>query len=365
MKMIYLSPVPWRSISQRPHFFVEQALAAGYEVLWVEPYASRLPSWQDFIPGRHRAEPAGLEQPAGLTIVSAGFLLPVEPLGCVFEWCNGKKLKRLYEAILAFSQGEDVCSLVMGKPSRLALKLLAEPHWAQTWFDAMDNYPAFYSGLSRKAMVKLEDNVSRKVDLVSCSSHPLAEKFLAKGCQNVELILNACSPNIGRNGVEIAKNKLNPPILGYVGTIASWFDWEWVRELAINNPKAEIHLYGPLKVRVPTNLERNIKLFAPVPHHQLNEIYAAFTAGIIPFKLNEITNYVDPVKFYEYLAHDLPILSTPFGEMKWHENTQNVFTTSSPGNINMNSGFSLCSNREIPCWHYRWSNFFNEVRFKC
>jgi hypothetical protein len=48
MRLIYLSPVAWNSHIQRPHQLVEwfHNETAG-EVLWVDPYPTRLPLWRD------------------------------------------------------------------------------------------------------------------------------------------------------------------------------------------------------------------------------------------------------------------------------------------------------------------------------
>jgi len=45
------------------------------------------------------------------------------------------------------------------------------------------------------------------------------------------------------------------------------------------------------------------------------ETMARFDVGLIPFANNDVTAYVDPVKYYEYRALGLPVLSTRFGEM--------------------------------------------------
>ncbi len=42
---------------------------------------------------------------------------------------------------------------------------------------------------------------------------------------------------------------------------------------------------------------------------------AEFDVGLIPFKQNALTAAVDPIKYYEYRALALPVISTDFGEM--------------------------------------------------
>ena len=52
---------------------------------------------------------------------------------------------------------------------------------------------------------------------------------------------------------------------------------------------------------------------------------AGFDVGLIPFANNDVTAYVDPVKYYEYRALGLPVLSTRFGEMSHRNATDGVY----------------------------------------
>ena len=40
---------------------------------------------------------------------------------------------------------------------------------------------------------------------------------------------------------------------------------------------------------------------------------------MIPFIVNKLTNTVSPVKFYEYMALGLPVITTPIYEMKQYK----------------------------------------------
>ena len=50
-----------------------------------------------------------------------------------------------------------------------------------------------------------------------------------------------------------------------------------------------------------------------------------FDVGLIPFRRVEITAGVDPIKYYEYRAYGLPVLSTKFGEMNKRGTEAGVF----------------------------------------
>jgi len=53
-----------------------------------------------------------------------------------------------------------------------------------------------------------------------------------------------------------------------------------------------------------------------------------FDIGIIPFKKNELTASVDPIKYYEYRALGLPVISTDFGEMTLRKGEDGTFISS-------------------------------------
>ena len=53
-----------------------------------------------------------------------------------------------------------------------------------------------------------------------------------------------------------------------------------------------------------------------------------FSVGLIPFKRNALTASVDPIKYYEYRALGLPVLSTCFGEMALRKAESGVFLVS-------------------------------------
>ncbi|MBS4641287.1 MULTISPECIES: glycosyl transferase [Aeromonas] len=353
MKLVYLSPVPWLSISQRPHFFVREALKQGIEeVLWINPYPGRLPSFQDLIPGRHAPEPHGMVELAGLTVINVTGMIPVEPLGYIFDLVNKSKISALIQTVVKFVNGQDAM-LVIAKPSRLAAKLLDIYSWHKTWYDAMDNYPSFYTSLSKRSMSKLENTIAHRVDKITCSSHPLFDKF--SSYTNVSVIRNATAEYIS----VIGNHARNVNSYVYVGTIASWFDWEWLIKLANDNKDKQIDLYGPIKTILP-KLPENVCIRPAVAHGDVGGILSRYATGLIPFKNNEITRYVDPVKFYEYAVSGMNIISTDFGEMNWHYESYLNKMKPCYKDENGTIFFSALEPEAENCWSVRFDSIFSD-----
>jgi len=69
----------------------------------------------------------------------------------------------------------------------------------------------------------------------------------------------------------------------------------------------------------------NIELLPACNHVKALQSMQEFSVGLIPFKKTELTASVDPIKYYEYRALGLPIISSCFGEMVLRDNIEGVF----------------------------------------
>jgi hypothetical protein len=163
--------------------------------------------------------------------------------------------------------------------------------------------------------------VAEQVDAVLASSSRLAEKFARRGLR-VEKVLNACAALSLPDWKHHARPDM---VLGYLGCLGHWFDWPLVVRLAEAVPQARIELIGPCAVPPPGRLPPNIRLLPPCRHSDAAKHLARFSAGLIPFRRTELTASVDPIKFYEYRALGLPVLSTTFGEMAFRGADDGVY----------------------------------------
>ena len=114
-------------------------------------------------------------------------------------------------------------------------------------------------------------------------------------------------------------------VLGYLGGIAHWFDWPLVIRLAKTLPQMRIELVGPCTAAPPETLPANVRLLPACRQSDVAGHLARFSAGLIPFRQSALTNGVDPIKYYEYRAAGLPVLSTRFGEMALRGRNDGVY----------------------------------------
>lgn len=325
MRLVYLSPVAWGFHAHRPHRLVEWFhRETGGEVLWVNPYPTRLPAWRDFRHLRKSVSVLKFAKPPWLTILQPR-ALPIEPLPGV-DWANRKLWRGTIKTIESFA-ADGVCLLGIGKPSDFALHLLGSIRMKLSFFDAMDDFPAFYYGISQKALLKRELAIASNVSMLLTSSTALMRKW--RGVRkDVVLALNGCDvdafpPPNTREGC------FDDNLLGYVGTVGEWFDWDIVFELAKVKPMITIHLIGPVVASLPDKIPHNVKMLGSCRNYEAIAAMEKFGIGIIPFKQTRLTESVDPIKYYEYRALGLPVISTRFGEMGLRKNVPGVFLVDS------------------------------------
>ncbi|MBT3391258.1 MAG: glycosyltransferase [Chloroflexi bacterium] len=136
------------------------------------------------------------------------------------------------------------------------------------------------------------------------------------------------------NGVDLAhfmptqKTSNSAPVIGFHGAIAEWFDFDLLAEVARQRPEYQFRLIGPASVRLNTlTALPNITHRGPVAYEKIPAQVVRFDVGILPFRLNELTHAVRPLKVLEYLAMGIPVVATPLKELKdW----PGVFTATTP-----------------------------------
>ena len=194
-------------------------------------------------------------------------------------------------------------------------------------YHAVDEYAAYemefvneVGTARREAIVALERKILRRADLVIVTSPALLE---AKRPFNPHTYLV-------RNGVDYAAFSaaladpspppediaaLPQPVIGYVGVINEKIDLGLLRDVAQAHPDWSLALIGPVTQRFHREqlawLELpNVHFLGLKPVTELPRYVAACQVCLMPYKINEWTRHIDPLKMYEYLAAGRPVVST-------------------------------------------------------
>lgn len=110
------------------------------------------------------------------------------------------------------------------------------------------------------------------------------------------------------------------PLLGFFGLVHHWFDVDLVARVARERPGYSFVLLGDCHADVSA-LGRmpNVHLIGRRDYSELPAYCRAFDAALLPFRINEMTVNINPIKLREYLAAGLPVVSTPLPEARRYE----------------------------------------------
>ena len=196
----------------------------------------------------------------------------------------------------------------------------------------VDEWSAF-SFLDGKLMREMEERLLAQSNLVIVSAEALyASKsrlnphtYLVPHGVDSEHFARARQPD---TDIPIELKELPQPILGFWGLIHEWIDLDLLQYVAQVHPEWSIVLIGKVSVdssvlsRMP-----NIHLLGPRPYSSLPGYAKGFTAAMLPFKINRLTESVNPIKLRENLAAGLPVVSTALPEVKSYAGVVRIAST--------------------------------------
>jgi glycosyltransferase involved in cell wall biosynthesis len=110
---------------------------------------------------------------------------------------------------------------------------------------------------------------------------------------------------------------LTRPVIGYYGVIDERIDYDLLRALAEAMPEAELVMVGPVVKVDPAELPqgRNIHWLGQRQYAELPAHVKGFDVCLMPFALNDATEYINPTKTLEYMAAGKPIVSTAISDV--------------------------------------------------
>ncbi len=166
----------------------------------------------------------------------------------------------------------------------------------------------------------LESGISSKYDLVFTTSSALQQKFLTQTSKSF------CLPNAADIEIFSKKSDRIPPELnGVTMPIAIYTghtDWRMDIELITGVIRKSSDIFF-LFVGPVSQSEETLSLLKSFPNvmfvgskhlKELPDFLYHSSCAMIPYKRNELTRSIYPLKINEYLATGIPVVSTPFSE---------------------------------------------------
>ncbi len=225
----------------------------------------------------------------------------------------------LRELLDDFMTGRNMLDTAFWYYTPMALAFSGHLNPAITIFDCMDELSAFKFAPAR--LKQMEQNLLSRADVVFTGGISLYE---AKKSRHINIHAFPSSIDFAhfskaRNGVAEPADQLSipGPRFGFYGVVDERFDIELLREAAALRPEWHFVIIGPVVKIDPAALPQgpNIHYLGGRTYKELPAYLKGWDVAIIPFAMNESTQYISPTKTPEYLAGGKPVISTPIHDV--------------------------------------------------
>ncbi len=167
-----------------------------------------------------------------------------------------------------------------------------------------------------------EDKLVKQSDVVICTSKAL---YVEKRVQNRNTYFVPNGADLGRSSLDTYMaypvheklTSVSNPIIGYLGTIERRIDYTLVQQVINANLDKSFVFAGPIAEEfVPISFYKmpNVHFLGPIAHGDVEQVISNFDIAIIPFKKDEVSKTIFPIKLFEYLSAGKAVIATDFND---------------------------------------------------
>ncbi len=183
-------------------------------------------------------------------------------------------------------------------------------------FDCMDQLSQFKG--TPKELIRRERELLAMADVVFAGGPKIGRDKIK---HNANTHSYGCGVDIKHFGKARSKTTKIPddvanlpgPVFGFFGVVDERMDYELVAALADAHPEGSVVIIGPMTKIDPAAVPQrpNLHWLGGRDYQQLPSYVKKFDVCLMPFAINEATEYINPTKALEYMATERPIVSTP------------------------------------------------------
>lgn len=215
--------------------------------------------------------------------------------------------------------------------SPLTFQLLVRTAFRKVVYHSVDDI-AEQPGMPKRAIRSAESDLVALADVIFVTSLELFDRHKAIN-PNTYYMSNVCDyEHFARARDEVVVEprdvfSLASPRIGFIGAVSGYkLNFKLIRDMALERPQWSFVFVGEVGEGDPwTDLEAlrdlpNLHFIGGRPYADLPAYLKAFDVAILPSALNAYTKAMFPMKFFEYLAAGLPVISTPLPALAEYDN---------------------------------------------
>ncbi len=350
MHVYLFSPIPYSFLHQRPQKLADQFVALGIPVTFIEPcglseYLSGRKKglfllavrslWYLFlgllaslIPGLHR-KPRPLErngtQQSGMRIVGMPFIIPNNRVDSgLLERFNASVYRQtlIQRVFNRMRKGEESIAIVENPLWGLVLE---KGDFSKITYDCIDDITLFSGRGSAERIMEYERRLLGMTEAVYVTAEKLEESLRLK-TKSIPLLrvpngvdYEFFQSRVGAGEIPTDLAAVQRPIVGYVGVLRDWMDYDLLEFIAGRMPGISFVLVGPIdfEFRIEhLRRMRNVVFPGRKDYHDIPAYVNAFDVCMIPFLTGPVSSTTNPVKIFEYFALGKPVVSSPLHELE-------------------------------------------------
>lgn len=315
--IICISTHFWHDYWFRKQHFMSRFAEKGYRVLYVQPTHSMVRKYRKPELSKNRNILPSIERlNRNIILFNPPKLLPkpMIPTSSIIShtyisWLIGKTARRLNmsNAILWVYRPEYASGLKFIPHNRLV-------------FDLADDLASYKESAKRRSryVANCISKIAFLADQMIVTS-PTLQKLYQNKTKRCALISNGFDEKLFDGQPKpIPKDlaQIPKPVAGFVGTLFSYLDYQLLYQVARSLPEVSFVFVGPVEsngkdgVALVNNLS-NTYFLGPKNKESIPDYVSNFTVCLNPFKEDNVSKAVSPLKVYEYLATGRPVISTP------------------------------------------------------
>ncbi len=296
--LICFSHLRWDFVFQRPQHLMSRFAREMTVIFWEEPIEIE------------KRETAFLKVRQAEDFPNVRLVTPHLPQG-LSEERREEALKRLLDAHVASCERP----LVSWYYTPMMLPFSRHLDASAVVYDCMDELSKFRFAPER--LLDLEQELIERADVVFTGGASLYEAKKDRH-DNVHCFPSSVDlKHFAKARRELPQPadqaELKHPRLGYYGVIDERFDIDLLRQAADLRPDWSFVIVGPVVKIGEDELPRaaNIHYLGGKTYEQLPAYLSGWDVALMPFAMNESTQFISPTKTPEYLAGGKPVVSTP------------------------------------------------------
>lgn len=294
MRILYLPPISYDNLKQRPQYIAEQ-LSQVHDIIYVDPTVSIL---KFLIKGGEKPFGHRYRVNDHLEVIRMNGMLSshrcMESIWKGSSFWEKKQIRTLLKTVDAVWVG--YCPW---------FNLISEFKGTIIYDKMDDDIQITQNNMLKKLIFEVEPKLIYRADHIFVSAQVFKD-CIEKSGKRAVLVPNAVEIQ-HKKGIPAKKWADHYRIYGYIGMISHWFDMDAIKEILNTDKNNYVVLVGPTEI--PQFKHERLEYVGRVPKDEIPNWIESFDVCLYPFKKNSFLDTINPVKIYEYLAQNKPVLA--------------------------------------------------------